>query len=374
MRSFVVDSILAKEDICNLEADSQFLFESMIRGDHIVFFGRRNMGKTSLVLSKVIPEYKASIKNALVVVADFLGVQSEAEVLSRVKSALEDALVETFPTQAKLKKIASTILSLRPIIQLDGQTGELQLSLDAKLKGQATLTALFSEMKNLAKANPILLVFDEFQDIVNIKGMDAKMRTELQKLPAKSPTLVMGSKKHLLSQLFSLPQAPLAGWGVDYEISSISPTEFLPYLNERFKIFHKNIGIEETKYLCDLMENIPEAILYVCMTLCRSPSHSVISKDDIDAAIERTVDLRRGRYEESLEVFTRSERLFMTEVARLQPVKSPTGKEFIQAAQLSSAGILKITRKLEDLGLIYRSKEGLSLSDPLLATYIRNHW
>lgn len=184
----------------------------------------------------------------------------------------------------------------------------------------------------------------------------------------------MGSKKHLLSRLFSLPQAPLAGWGVDHEISSIAPTEFAPYLNQRFKPFNKKMGLEETTYLCELMEDIPEAVMYVCMTLSQSQSHSVITKGDIDVAIDKTVDRRRGRYEESLQGFTRAERLFMTEVTRLQPVKNPTGKEFIQATQLSSAGILKIIKKLEDLGLIYRFKEGLSLSDPLLAKYIRNHW
>jgi hypothetical protein len=99
-----------------------------------------------------------------------------------------------------------------------------------------------------------------------------------------------------------------------------------------------------------------------------------ITKRDVDIAIDKTVELRRGRYEESLQTFSKSERRLMKVLAEQQPVVSPSGKDFIHESQLSSAGILKIIKKLEDLALLYRTKEGLMMTDPLLATYIRNHW
>jgi uncharacterized protein len=375
MPQFVVDTILTKDDVCNLEKDFKFLLESMLRGDHIVFYGRRNMGKTSLIQAKVIPAFRSQRKQAVVVFVDFMGVQSEEETILRVKLALERALVEAYPTHSRLKKMAGTILGLRPTIQIDGQSGELKLTLEGNRGSHvSSLHEIFDEVKNISNETPILLVFDEFQDIINIKGMDAKIRSELQKLPAKLPTIMMGSKKHLLARLFSLPKAPLAGWGIDYEISTIQPSEFVPYLNLRFKPFRRRIDLDITSYLCDMMESIPEAIIYVCIALCRPSPRNQISRRDVDAAIEKTVSLRRGRYEESLQLFSKSERQFLKVIAKQQPVESPTGKDFIHESKLSSAGILKIIKKMEDYALLYRTKNGISLSDPLLARYIRSHW
>lgn len=366
--------MLKSEDICNLEKDFKSLTDFALNGDHIVFYGRRNMGKTSLILAKVIPEFIAKKQNPIVLFVDFLGVQNESEVYNRLKFALEQGLSKAFPTLSKLKNIARNIIGLRPTIEMDALTGNLALSLSTKTKSTDDLHVIFSEIKRLTKSNSVFIVFDEFQDIVQIKGMDAKIRGEMQMLPARIPTIIMGSKKHLLAQLFSLASAPLAGWGRDYEISTITPEEFTPYLNLRFKPFQKKIALDQTAYLCKIMDFIPEAIINVCITLCKLEKVRTITNKDIDLAVAETIDSHRGRFEESLQMFTKAERVFICELARLQPVKTPSGKEFIHATKLSSAGLIKVAKRLEDLAILYRSKEGLSLSDPLLSGYIRKYW
>ncbi len=106
---FLVDNILKPEHICNLEEDTQKIVSLLSQGEHIVFYGRRNMGKTSLILGKVIPEIKKKYKQALCVFTDFLGVQSEEEIAERFKHSLQKALVETYPTQIKLKSMLQNL-------------------------------------------------------------------------------------------------------------------------------------------------------------------------------------------------------------------------------------------------------------------------
>ena len=371
---FVVDTVLEASQICNLQGDADHLLSLLSRGAHVVFFGRRNMGKTSLVTGRVIPEMRRKNKGLLCVFVDFLGVSSEDEIWLRFRKALQHALVQTFPSQTKLKTIAEGLLRLRPIIQVDTQSGELQINLEAK-KSQDTLEDLFLEIAGIHRKHKVLLVFDEFQDIAHLKGMDARFRSCLQKLPANFPILIMGSKKHILADLFSLPTAPLAGWGIDVEISRIAPEEFAPYLDKRFQLFGKKIALDEVKYLCEAMQFVPESVLYVCKTLSQDASIShQIQEKDIDRALKKTAEMRRGRFEESLQVFSANERRFLKYLATHEPLQSPTSKRFLAEVQLSSGGVLKILKRLENLGLLYNQKEGWILSDPLMGRYLREFW
>ncbi len=248
------------------------------------------------------------------------------------------------------------------------------MMLEPHKKQSNSLENLFTEIERLNKKTHILLVFDEFQDIHTVKGMDAKFRTYFQNLPSKFPIVVMGSKKHLLAHLFSLPKAPLAGWGIDYEISKITPKDFLPYLNKRFNKHGKKILLHEVEYLCDRLQNIPESIMYVCKTLSQESDIKQIQPIDIERAIKKTVSMRRGRFEESLQYFSAYERKFLKMLALHEPLQALTSKMFLTETQISSAGVLKIMRKLENLGLIYHLETGWVLTDPLLAKYIQDFW
>jgi hypothetical protein len=55
MINFVYDTPVTSEDICNLTKDRQKLNDAVTRGERVVLYGRRNTGKTSLIMHSVMP-------------------------------------------------------------------------------------------------------------------------------------------------------------------------------------------------------------------------------------------------------------------------------------------------------------------------------
>ena len=58
---FKFDELLNKDEICNLKSEADFLRKAVSRNEKVVVYGRRNMGKTSL-LKNVIAEEFAHVK------------------------------------------------------------------------------------------------------------------------------------------------------------------------------------------------------------------------------------------------------------------------------------------------------------------------
>src|SRR3989338_9932558 len=103
MKKFLFDVVLDAENICNLQEDRRFLSQQVLAGKRIVFYGRRNTGKTSLVKSIVIPTFFSKHKKGLTVFADLMGVQSMEQISSRLQRALEQGINAIQPTKTFLK-------------------------------------------------------------------------------------------------------------------------------------------------------------------------------------------------------------------------------------------------------------------------------
>ena len=114
--------------------------------------------------------------------------------------------------------------------------------------GSSSLMDIFDVInKSIAPQMPVLIVLDEFQDIAFIPEAQGLFRQVLQELK-EIPVVFLGSKKHILSDLFAKPRAPLANTGEDLEFLPIPYNEYHSYILERFKpkkIKQKNIKIIE---------------------------------------------------------------------------------------------------------------------------------
>lgn len=89
-----------------------------------------------------------------------------------------------------------------------------------------TLRKILDELGNFASRAPLLLVLDEFQDVVDVPTAEAVFRGSLQTFPHQAPMVTMGSKKHLLTKMFARPKAPFHNWGEDLEIKPIPYGEY----------------------------------------------------------------------------------------------------------------------------------------------------
>ncbi|OFZ80711.1 MAG: hypothetical protein A2583_06855 [Bdellovibrionales bacterium RIFOXYD1_FULL_53_11] len=373
MKKFVYDLILEAENICNLTEDRDRLLDIVSRGEKVVFSGRRNTGKTSLIKSVVIPRVKKSHPGMVVVFADFMGVANSEEIVGRMKKALELALTEKNPTKQFIQRLAAGLAYIRPVMGFDPVTGAPSVTLEMPAgRSNENVDAIFKEIGKIHKKHGALVVIDEFQDISFVGNAEALLRTGLQNLPAGLPIVLMGSKKHLLGRIFVPPDAPLAGWGRYVEISRISTQHYFEYIKERFKSNNLLIDYGGVEFLQKALQSIPESINIVCDKLLRSSGKGLhIKEQHIRHAIKNAVEERNSLYQERLSFFTGKEVVFLRALGFDEPVKQPSGNRFLSKIKMSTGSLGPLMKRLENQAVIYKTDEGYVVGDPLFGWFLR---
>lgn len=379
MADFPIDVTLDKSDICNLETEQAQLVASAIEGRRLVIYGRRNTGKTSLLLNVVIPALQKARKKSICIFVDFLGVETEEEVTSRLRRAIERALTRAFPTRQFIKSLLEVAGSLRPSIETDALTGNISVSIAPHLISSKTeLTELIEKLGALHAENKVFIAFDEFQDISCVKGLAAVMRGALQNLPKDLPVFICGSKKHLLAAMFGPHRAPFSGWGSDLEIPTINSehyrNRYFAYAAERLKSHGISIDPEAFDLLLSQCDGVPESVNIVLGHIARKSSPVVVDTELMGQAIASVIDERRGRFEEQLIRFRGSSRQILVNIAKYGPIKQPKGKDFLALTRkLSPSSVFNVVRQLEQNADIYIKPEGYVVADPLFATYLARY-
>ena len=374
-----IDIILDHTSICNLTTERDMLNKAIENGEHIVIFGRRNTGKTSLVKGVCVPEFLAKSKKSVAIEADFLGVDSIEEVQTRLRIALERGISRSFPKKQAAIKLVSTLAKLRPRLELEAMTGniEFKFATDDQSSDSLRLEHYFDEIARLATQYDMLLVMDEFQDLDFIKGAVARIRTCLQGISSKLPIIVLGSKKHLLAHIFAAYRAPMANWGKDLEISPVISQsyqdEYFRYASRYFAAANLALDKEQFTELCQRTQGIPESINIV-LNHCLSKGKSLSPKDlTTDTAIHLTLLDKSSRFEEILSRFSPNERQLLAAIAKFQPIAQLKAKTFLAHIRgMAPTSITTAAKKLEDKAEIYKEKLGYVIGDPLLVEYLKS--
>jgi hypothetical protein len=371
---FLFDRILPAEHICNLHEDRERLKRAADLAEHLVYYGKRNRGKTSLVQSILIPYLRKKHANSLIVETDLLGVQSMSDIDNRLKSAYERALSVANPTRSYIEGIVSAIKGIRPTLSTDTLSGNISFSLGYEASHKTISFAdILIQCERFADEGFVCIILDEFQDVANVDGAEALFRTVWQNSKKAFPIFILGSHKHMLSQIFGDPASALANWGRFYEVGSISAVDYLAYVQERFTEKDLKISLEVIEYMQKRLQYNPECMNICCNSIKQTMSESIITISDVENTILRVVQERRDVYRETLRRFSATEQKVIRALAHLEPEPQPTGKAFLRQADSSSGSVRPIFKKLLNQAFIYDDEDGYVLADPLLSVFIKEN-
>ena len=371
MKKFIFDGLVDRDNICNLEAERKALHQAVERGTKIVLYGPRNHGKTSVVRNIVIEDFRKRYRRGFVFFVDLLGVDDLESLAERLAAGLERCFAESFPVKHLLENAGRFLGSLRPEISVDAQTGSPALALKTGgAPAAVTVHTIWDHIMAIARERSALVVLDEFQDVALVHQGPQVMRYGLEALGAV-PTIVMGSKRHMLSDLFARPDAPLAGWGTDLEFGPIPYESYHRYILERFEVAGLTITPEAAKVMQDMLQRVPEAINRVGQQILELFSAQAIGVPEIQAAVLETLRMRASRYEGYLEPFSGTDQRVMVAVARRGTVEQPQSKSFIGSIELTARTVGLSIRRLWNRGVVERHAGSYRIADPLLAAFLR---
>lgn len=373
MKRFIFDSIIEEENICNLEIEKQKIREGVQNGIKLLIYGKRNTGKTSMVKNVIAKEWLRRNSSGFFLYVDLMGVKHLTQISERMTVAFSDAYNDCFKMKSAFQNMLQIIKGIKPTFEFDDK-GQLKLSFGITSEAKTrSFIDIIKQLDLIYKSNiPVLIVLDEFQDIASIDQAEALLRESLEKIDHHIPTLILGSKQHLLTQIFAKPNAPFFNWGTHISFETIDYKKYWLYINERLKKEGYQISFENSCYIQDSMSRIPEAINRLCYALLvQNLPKGEITKEQIDSGLSNLIDDRRAEPERYLAGFTTSEQKVIIAIAQQEPVKQPQGKKFVQSIKLTAPGVRKIIIKMENDAVIYKDKQGYILADPFLKQHIR---
>ena len=228
MNPFKYGCVVAGENYCRRPELQRQLSELVKSGQNVVVQGPRRMGKTSLVVETV-----KSLRGVTLLYVDLFSVRSVGEFCRKVVSATAKCGKRSF-----LERTAELVKGLRPVFSVDRDSGAPTISVDIKAaRSVESVEEVMDMIAGHSAAKRLCVVFDEFQDVLDIPDSDAvlaALRSKIQFLP-DTPFIFLGSVRNRMRDIFDSPKSPFFKSAISFGVERIDETAMTNFLIGRFK-------------------------------------------------------------------------------------------------------------------------------------------
>ena len=366
MSPFKYGCTVSDEFFCPRPELERRLAEHIKSGQHVAVVGARRTGKSSLVL-----EAARRARGFALFHVDFLDVRSRAEMCKRMVAALS-RLESTDSWMAKMMK---TLVRLRPTLSIDPRDGSPTVCIDTREAGEPdSLGSVLDALVAQTARRKTCVVFDEFQDVMNIDDGEnalAVLRSRIQ-LDSHTPYIFLGSVRHKMLDIFLDSHSPFYHGASVLDVGGIAPDDFHEFLCGRFATGARMFPRTAFDAIAAAVHDTPGYIQEVCDALWQSSEEGdEFSPDDIEKALA-VIFAREGEYF-SFAV----RRLTALQVQVLTAIAIRGGREiysgdFLSAAAVKSvASIRRAVTRLIDEGLVYFVDGEYRIDNPFFAEWIK---
>lgn len=249
---FYYGGAIIDEHFCNRVSEMKELQEDIYSGLNTLIYAPRRFGKTSFVLKTLDTLSNSNSKSkqkVKYIFLDLMYISTLDEFINKYFNALASSLEE--PTD-KIVNFFKSILKIRPNINVNfdmNGSPSFSLSLNQEDKIKALEDVLNIPLAFTKDGTKIVVVFDEFQEIINL-DIEAKMRSVIQHHSNKVSYIFMGSKKSLLHQMFLDKSRPFYKSVKHFKIHEIEAPEWDKFITKKFELTKKKI---DKKYIEDII-------------------------------------------------------------------------------------------------------------------------
>lgn len=371
---FSFDKEASGEGFCNREKEIEELLGDIRSCHNVIIFSQRRYGKTSLI-KKLLDLAKQ--EEFLTVYVDLYHILSEENFVIAYAKAMASGTQE-----GSVEKIFQTIKtlfsSLRPKITLDAEgkpefTFGLERGRDPVMDIEDVLESVkkYSEQKN----KKAVVVFDEFQQIGQLKQarrIEGLLRSHIQ-THRNICYIFMGSKKHLILDLFSDPARPFYQSAKMFPLGKIASKDLEAFVFQRFRSTGKHVSKVLSARLVKICESHPYYVQYVSHSLWEITSvDSTITDQDLDEAIGITISRTSPRYESVWELLPLRQKQALIALANLTPNEKLFSGAVVQKYGLASAPTFrKALKGLVEKSLADRDQDKFSIVDVFFKRWIQ---
>lgn len=329
---FLIYGYQSPEYFCDRQEETRALLSALKNGRNVTLMSARRMGKTGLISNAFyhIRKDNPEVKCFYIDIFATASLKDFTQLLAQSILGQLDTLSEKI-----LNRMTAFFRSFRPIISADPLSGSPTVMLDTVPSNpEASLKEIFSYIKESGKE--CIIAIDEFQQIVEYpeKGCEALLRSLIQFVP-NARFIFSGSKRHIMSDMFSLPNRPFYQSTQKLSLGSIDREEYYKFAAGHLSARGIAISKQTFDYLYDKMQGHTWYIQRVLNKIYEA-AQGEISNKEVDETIQSIVREEEYNFQKQYGMLTTNQRNLLRAVAKEGTVKMICGKAFLQKYSLGA--------------------------------------
>ena len=366
MEPFKFGCIVADEHYCARPQLEKEIRRYVSGGQNIVMQGERRRGKSSLVVKCV-----RSLRGMGLLYVDLLGITSTSDFCRRVA----DGMLELDRSRSFIRKTAALLAALRPLVVIDRDTGLPSISIDARSAADpSSVLTVMNMVAAHARERRICVVFDEFQDILDIpdsRKVLSELRAKIQFLGDTS-FVFLGSVRNRMAEIFSHPGSPFFKSALEISIGEMCDETFVDFLLGRFKGAKRSVDADFLRKLVHDLDGVPGDVQELCDALWSvTESGDCVDASRLDSAYRYIFAHEGSSYETYIRLLTLHQRKVLGALASVGG-RRVNSNGFLDAAECHNASsVKKALMRLVDVGHVYHFNGEWKFASPFFCEWIR---
>jgi len=360
---FVYGKEVSGDNFCNRNDEIKELYRDTVNSQNVIIFSQRRFGKTSLIKEVLT---KSRQKGIITIYADLYSVLTEEDLVRVYAKAVAESLFGM--AHKALRQAGEFFKCIRPKLTIDEQ-GKPTYSIDVEKKDTLPfLEDVLEAVKRYThgKKKKAAVVFDEFQQIGQFRTDRAEkvMRSLIQRHKDIS-YIFMGSKKHLIFDMFNNANRPFYKSAKPFPLGKISEKEFSDFIQHKFNGTRKSISDNLAKEIITVCERHPYYVQYLCHIIWEKLEDGEhVKKKNIYESLELLLFRESSTYEATWDLLTIKQRQVFLALAKTTPDEKFFSSDFLERYSLGSASSLQRTlRSLVDKELVDREGDAYTIID-----------
>ena len=288
---FVYGKVARGEAFADREAEIDELMADIASSQNVIIFSPRRYGKTSLILEVLDRIRKQGL---LVLYLDLFKVTSEEGFIAAY--AKEIAGLHKGGIRAVLGKVKDLLPRLIPKVALRSEKSgvEVEFEFDPRAEKAPLLDDLFEAVATVGAKDGKrgVVVFDEFQEIAGwdpAGNIERQMRAHFQ-LHRNVSYVFMGSKRHLMGEIFQNKNRPFYRFGKHFPLEKIPRRKFAEFIRRRFAGTGFRAEEEAIEEVLRVTEDHPYYTQLLCHILWdRGRERKEVTVDDVRRGLEEVL-------------------------------------------------------------------------------------
>ena len=336
---FLISGYISPDYFCDRDKETTIVIDAIRNERHLTIFSPRRIGKTGLI--KHVFYSGRNKKYFIPVYADILATGSLKEFTESFGRSVLSVLAVNEPA---IKKILKGLAAIRPKAGIDPVSGEPYISLIVSGEKEAaeSLEVIFRYLHT--RKEHFAIAIDEFQQVASYpeKNVEAVLRTHIQQTSNVS-MIFSGSRRHILTGIFSSPDRPFYNSTQMMEIGKIDRETYKSFIADRFGIN----GIKAESQAIDLILDITATHTFYVQYLCnRLFGEGIkITMEAVNRMLIKIITENEAVYANYITLLTPLQFKILKAIAVSGGVQYPTSANFLSLNNLGAASSVSLAIK-----------------------------